>query len=140
MNAQKLAWIQSKIGTVNNFGDLNTPNWVANPVPQSTIPKPIVLAEAMALMIPSEAYAVSESEAYKRILDAISQGRLDWVADNLAVLHGAGVLSDATMQSLGGLMQQTITVNNPAQILATPAELAGFSPVTLQEWEEANGV
>ena len=132
----KIDWIKTQIPLVDNFGDLNTPSWVANPVPTSVVPKPIVLAEAMALMTPQEAYAVAESHTYDRILDALNQGRLDWVADNLSVLHGANVISDATMQALGGLMKETITIQNP-QIFKTPAELAGYDAVSLQEWNEA---
>ena len=149
----KLDWIRSKIGTVANFGDLNTPNLVPNPTPQGKIPKAVNLTVIVAGI--SDADVLTLNTEYSPIVAAlienINKGAIADVANLVRGLMASALSQDAkdvistNFQSIAASYQNPsqygdLDPNWQSQILATPAELAGFSPVTLQEWEEANAV
>ncbi|ALY07489.1 hypothetical protein 2AV2_37 [Nodularia phage vB_NpeS-2AV2] len=64
---------------------------IANPEPQQDIPVSATLQDVLGLVTPQERFAIGETQAYRRILDAVNQSRFDWVVDNLTTLLGGGV-------------------------------------------------
>ena len=117
---------------------LNTQSMVANPVPRGTVPKQITIEQAFALVPNVEAFPISETRTYDRLLDAFQRGRMDWVQDNITTLVNGGKMTLPTAQALGGLMAQTeLDPNWQAQILASSAELAGYGLIYCNEVEEA---
>lgn len=117
---------------------LNTKALVPNPVPQPTVPKAFTIEQAFAVVPDAEAFAISETRTYERLLDAFNQGRMDWVQDNIKTLIAGGKLTLPTAQAIGALMAQTkLDPSWQAQIMASPAELAGFGMVYVNEVEES---
>ena len=88
---------------------INNVPMVANPEPQQQIPVAPTLQDVLGLVTPQERFAIGETKAYDRILDAVSQGRFDWVIDNLTTLltEGNGILSQASYENL------LAALNNP---------------------------
>jgi hypothetical protein len=144
MDAQKLAWIRSKIGIIHDFGDLNTLNLVANPVPQGLVLKPLSVAAIAGTISASDRRLLQNEGAYKSLLQNLEKGQF---LDVLACIQNLATTPNLSEDGITKLNNAIVTAqeteldpNWQPQILATPAELAGFSPVTLQEWEEANEV
>ena len=117
---------------------INTQSLVANPVSRATVPKPITIEQAFALVPNVEAFPISETRTYDRLLDAFQRGRMDWVQDNITTLVNGGKMTLPTAQALGALMAQTeLDPNWQSQIMASPAELAGYGLIYSNEVEEA---
>lgn len=142
MNVEKLAWIRSKIDTIHDFGDLNTPSLVANPVPQGLVFKPLSVATIAGTISAADRRLLQNEGAYKSLLQNLEKGQFfDVLAciQNLATTPNLSQDGVAKLNNAITTTQETeLDPNWQAQILATPAELNGFPPVTLQEWEEAN--
>ena len=120
---------------------LNDKVLVDNPQPQQQVPVITTLEEVSDKVTDTEVFAIGETEAYKRILDAINQNRLDWIIANLTTLRRGGKLSEVSFDAILVLLQRTeLDPNYQAQILISPAELAGFGVILVSEVEELMNV
>ena len=113
---------------------MNTETMVVNPAPSTNVPKRIDIKQAFDLVTDTEAFAISETRTYDRLLDAFKQGRMDWVQDNIQTLIAGGKMTVPTAQALGALMAQTEPdPNRPPLIMASPAQLAGHELILCDE-------
>jgi hypothetical protein len=120
---------------------LNDKVLVNNPQPQQQVPVITTLEEVSDKVTDTEVFAIGETEAYKRILDAINQNRPDWIFGNLTTLKRGGKLSQESYDAILVLLQRTeLDPNYQAQILISPAELAGFGVILVSEVEELMNV
>lgn len=118
-------------------GKLNEKMLVDNPEPQQQIPLQPTLEEVLAIVKEEEEFPISETKTYDRILEAISQGRIDWVASGLSTLKAGKLLSEDSYNKLIELLQQTQPdPNYQAQINLSAVELAGYGIVLVNEVEE----
>ena len=116
---------------------LNDKTLVDNPQPQQQVPVITTLEEVSDKVTDTEVFSIGETEAYKRILDAINQNRPDWIFGNLTTLKRGGKLSQESYDAILALLQRTeLDPNYQAQILISPAELAGFGVILVSEVEE----
>ena len=117
---------------------MNRQSQVTNPAPITNVPKRIDIKQAFDLVPDTEAFAISETRTYDRLLDAFDKGRMDWVQDNIKVLIAGGKMTVATAQALAALMAQTEPdPNRPPLILASPAQLAEHGLILCDEVVEA---
>ena len=120
---------------------LNDKVLVDNPTPIGQVPVTTTLEEVSAKVTDNEVFVIGETEAYKRILDAINQNRPDWIIGNLNTLKRGGKLSQESYDAVLFLLQRTeLDPNYQAQILISPAELAGFGVILVSEVEELMNV
>ena len=120
---------------------LNDKVLVDNPQPQQQVPVITTLEEALAIVKDNEVFEIGETEAYKRILDAINQNRLDWIIANLTTLRRGGKLSEVSFDAILVLLQRTeLDPDYRSQILISPAELAGYGVILVSEVEELMNV
>jgi hypothetical protein len=116
---------------------LNDKVLVDNPTPIGDVPVTTTLEEVSAKVTDTEVFAIGETEAYKRILDAINQNRFDWIVGNLTTLNRGGKLSQVSFDAILVLLQRTESdPNYQEQILISPAELAGYGIILVNEVEE----
>ena len=144
MAQTKLEWIKAQYTAsqekdISTFTSaLNTQSLVSNPVPQGIVPKAITINEAFSIVPDAEAFEISETRTYDRLLDAFNHGRMDWVQDNIKTLIAGNKMTVATANALGALMAQTEPDPNwQAQVLLSPAQQAGFDVVYVDEVVEA---
>ena len=115
---------------------LNDKVLVDNPEPQQQIPLQPTLEEVLAIVKEEEKFPISETKTYGRILEAISQGRIDWIVVGLATLKAGKLLSEDSYNKLVALLQQTQPdPNYQAQVSLSAAELAGYGIVLVNEVE-----
>jgi hypothetical protein len=116
---------------------LNDKVLVDNPQPQQQVPVITTLEEVSDKVTDTEVFSIGETEAYKRILDAINQNRPDWIFGNLTTLKRGGKLSQESYDAILALLQRTeLDPDYQSQILISPAELAGFGVILVSEVEE----
>lgn len=138
----KLEWIQSQIADgVTDFGALNTPELVANPVPQGTVPKPLPIIEVATTLNASDRRILMNEYAYHSMIINIDKGDLSSTQADIQNLVTTPGISQSAINILNAaLLATTETIPDPnwqVQVYLTPAQQAGFSPVTVQEWMEA---
>ena len=139
----KQTWLLSQI---NEFPELsareltsylNDKVLVNNPVPIGQVPVTTTLEEVSDVVTDDEVLAIAESPIYDKILDAINQNRLDWIVGNLTTLKRGGKLSQESYDAILVLLQRTeLDPNYQAQILVSPAELAGYGAILVSDVEE----
>ena len=141
MNKQE--WLLSQIALFPNLSArelasyLNDKQLINNPTPIGQVPVVPTLEEVSAKVADNEVFVIGETEAYKRILDALNQNRLDWIVGNLTTLKRGGKLSQESYDAILVLLQRTeLDPNYQEQILISPAELAGYEVVSVNEIEE----
>jgi hypothetical protein len=116
---------------------LNDKVLVNNPVPIGQVPVTTTIKEVMDVIADDEVLLIGESPLYDKILDARNQGRFDWVIDNLNALKRGGKLSQASYDAILVLLQRTkLDPEYQAQILVSPAELAGHGVILVSDVEE----
>jgi hypothetical protein len=116
---------------------LNDKVSVDNPTPIGQVSVVTTLEEVSAVVTDTEVYEIGETEAYKRILDALEKGNVDWIAGNLLTLKRGGKLSQQSYDAILVLLQRTKPdPNYQEQILITPAELAGYEAILVSDVEE----
>ena len=116
---------------------LNDKVLVDNPQPRQQVPVITTLEEVSDKVTDTEVFAIGETEAYKRILDAINQNRPDWIFGNLTTLKRGGKLSQESYDAILVLLQRTkLDPNYQEQILISPAELAGYGVILVSDVEE----
>ena len=116
---------------------LNDKVLVDNPTPIGQVPIVPTLEEALAIVTDNEVLAIAESPVYDKILDALNQSRPDWIVNNLTTLKRGGKLSQESYDAILVLLQRTeLDPNYQEQILISPAELAGYEVVSVNEIEE----
>jgi hypothetical protein len=121
-------------------GKLNDKILVDNPEPQQQIAVLPSLTEVLAVVTPQEAFNISETRTYDRILEAFNQGNISNIIAYLGVLKGGDILSESSYNKLIVLLQKTQPDSNyQSQVLLSPAELAGFGIVLVNEIEELMG-
>lgn len=116
---------------------LNDKILVDNPQPQQQVPISTTLEEVCNVITDSEVFEIGETQAYKRILDAVNQNRPDWIIGNLITLKRGGKLSQQSYDAILALFQRTqLDPNYQAQILISPVELAGYGAILVSDVEE----
>ena len=116
---------------------LNDKVLIDNPQPQQQVPVASTLEEVSAIATDTEVLAIAESPVYDRILNAINQKRLDWIVGNLTTLKRGGKLSQASFDAILVLLQKTeLDPSYQAQILMSPAELAGYGVILFDDVED----
>jgi hypothetical protein len=116
---------------------LNDKVLVDNPVPIGQVSVTTTLEEVSAVVADNEVLAIAESPIYDKILDAINQNRFDWIVGNLTTLKRGGKLSQASYDAILVLLQRTeLDPNYQAQVLISPAELAGHGAILVSDVEE----
>ena len=116
---------------------LNDKILVDNPNPIGQVPVVPTLEEVSAKVADNEVFEIGETEAYKRILDALNQNRPDWIVGNLTTLKRGGKLSQESYDAILVLLQRTeLDPNYQEQILISPAELAGYGVILVSDVEE----
>ena len=116
---------------------LNDKILVDNPNPIGQVPVVITLEEVSAKVADNEVFVIGETEAYKRILDALNQNRPDWIVGNLTTLKRGLKLSQESYDTILILLQRTeLDPNYQEQILISPAELAGYGVILVSDVEE----
>ena len=110
---------------------------VDNPTPIGQVPVVPTLEEVSSKVADNEVFVIGETEAYKRILDALNQNRPDWIVGNLTTLKRGGKLSQESYDAILVLLQSTeLDPNYQEQILISPAELAGYGVILVSDVEE----
>lgn len=122
-------------------GKLNDKVLVDNPEPQQQIAVLPSLTEVLAVVTPQESFNISETRTYDRILEAFNQGNTSNIIAYLGVLKGGdNVLSEDSYDKLITLLQKTqLDPNYQPKVLMSPAELAGFDVVLVNEVEGLMG-
>jgi hypothetical protein len=116
---------------------LNDKVLVDNPVPIGQVSVTTTLEEVSSVVTDTEVLALAESPVYLRILDAITQNRPDWIVGNLFTLKRGGKLSQQSYDAILVLLQRTqLNPSYQAQILISPAELAGYGAILVSDVEE----
>ena len=116
---------------------LNDKVLVDNPEPQQQVAVLPSLAEVLAVVTPQEAFNISETRTYDRILEAFNQRNTSNIISYLGVLKGGNVLSESSYNKLIDLLQKTqLDPDYQSQILMSEAELARFSIILVNEIEE----
>jgi hypothetical protein len=116
---------------------LNDKVLVDNPVPIGQVSVVPTVEEVSTIVTDSEVLAIAESPVYLRILDAITQNRPDWIVGNLTTLKRGGKLTQASFDAILVLLQRTeLDPNYQAQVLISPAELAGYGVILVGDVEE----
>ena len=145
MNKQE--WLLSQIALFPNLSArelasyLNDKQLINNPTPIGQVPVVPTLEEVSAKVADNEVFEIGETEAYKRILDALNQNRSDWIVNNLTTLNRGGKLSQESFDAILVLFQRTeLDPNYQAQLWLSPAELAGFDIVLVNDVEQLMNV
>jgi hypothetical protein len=116
---------------------LNDKVLVDNPTPIGQVPVVPTLEEVSSKVADNEVFVIGETEAYKRILDALNQNRPDWIVGNLTTLKRGLKLSQESYDTILVLLQRTeLDPNYQEQILISPAELAGYGLILVSDVEE----
>ena len=116
---------------------LNDKVLVDNPEPQQQVAVLPSLAEVLAVVTPQEAFNISETRTYDRILEAFNQRNTSNIISYLGVLKGGNVLSESSYDKLIDLLQKTqLDPSYQSQVLMSEAELLGFDLVLVNEIEE----
>ena len=116
---------------------LNDKVLVDNPTPIGQVPVVPTLEEVSDKVTDTEVFEIGETEAYKRILDALNQNRPDWIVGNLTTLKRGLKLSQESYDAILVLLQRTeLDPNYQEQILISPAELAGYGVILVSDVEE----
>jgi hypothetical protein len=141
MNKQE--WLLSQIALFSNLSArelasyLNDKILVDNPTPIGQVPVVPTLEEVSSKVADNEVFEIGETEAYKRILDALNQNRPDWIVGNLTTLKRGLKLSQESYDAILVLLQSTeLDPNYQEQILISPAELAGYGVILVSDVEE----
>jgi hypothetical protein len=141
MNKQE--WLLSQIALFPNLSArelasyLNDKQLINNPTPIGQVPVVPTLEEVSVKVADNEVFVIGETEAYKRILDALNQNRTDWIVGNLTTLKRGLKLSQESYDTILVLLQRTeLDPNYQEQILISPAELAGFGVILVSDLEE----
>ena len=141
MNKQE--WLLFQIALFPNLSArelasyLNDKVLVDNPTPIGQVPVVPTLEEVSAKVADNEVFVIGETEAYKRILDALNQNRPDWIVGNLTTLKRGLKLSQESYDAILVLLQTTeLDPNYQEQILISPAELAGYGVILVSDVEE----
>ena len=120
---------------------LNDKVLVDNPTPIGQVPVVPTLEEVSSKVADNEVFVIGETEAYKRILDALNQNRPDWIVGNLTTLKRGLKLSQESYDAILVLLQRTKPdPNYQAQVFLSPAELAGYVVVLVNEVEELSAL
>jgi hypothetical protein len=120
---------------------LNDKVLVDNPTPIGQVPVVPTLEEVSDKVTDTEVFEIGETEAYKRILDALNQNRPDWIVGNLTTLKRGLKLSQESYDAILVLLQRTeLDPNYQEQILISPAELAGYGVILVSDVVMPNAV
>lgn len=142
MNKQE--WLQSQIAKFPGLSarelvaKLNQQEWTPNPNSQQQIPKIPTLKELRESVLFTESLEFLKlPEFMHRLEGAFEQGNLQDINYYYQLAKESNLLSEETKARLDLLMNQTIPDPNwQAQIYISPAELAGFGVILVNEVEE----
>ena len=116
---------------------LNDKVLVDNPEPQQQVAVLPSLAEVLAVVTPEEAFNISETRTYDRILEAFNQRNTSNIIINLGILKSGDILSDSSYTKLINLLQRLqLDPSYQPKVLMSEAELLGFDLVLVNEIDE----
>lgn len=116
---------------------LNDKVLVDNPEPQQQVAVLPSLAEVLAVVTPQEAFNISETRTYDRILEAFNQKNISNIIINLGILKSGDILSDSSYTKLINLLQRLqLDPSYQPKVLMSEAELLGFDLVLVNEIDE----
>lgn len=117
---------------------LNQKEWIDNPTPQHPVPKIPTLKELRESVLFSESLEFLKlPEFMHRLEGAFERGILEDIEFYYQLAKESNLLSEDTKNKLDSLMNQTIPDPNwQAQLYISPAELAGFGVILVNEVEE----
>lgn len=142
MNKQE--WLQTQIAKFPELSAreltalLNQKEWIDNPQPQQQVPKIPTLKELRESILFSETLEFLKlPEFMHRLESAFEQGNLEDIAYYYQLAKESNLLSEDTKSKLDLLMNQTIPDPNwQEKLYISPAELAGFGVILVNEVEE----
>ena len=116
---------------------LNDKVLVDNPEPQQQIAVLPSLDEVLAVVTPQEAFNISETRTYDRILESFNQRNTSNIIINLGILKSGDILSDSSYTKLINLLQRLqLDPSYQPKVLMSEAELLGFDLVLVNEIDE----
>ena len=116
---------------------LNDKVLVDNPEPQQQVAVLPSLDEVLAVVTPQEAFNISETRTYDRILEAFNQRNTSNIIINLGILKSGDILSDSSYTKLINLLQRLqLDPSYQPKVLMSEAELLGFDLVLVNEIDE----
>ena len=153
MSTQKIDWIKSQIPNIvdGNWSVLNRPALIANPA-SDRIPKSVDLtaivngmSDVDVLMLNTDYATVASA-----LIENINKGQIEDVGNLVRGLGASNLSSESKAvisNNFNAIAQSyadpekygVLDPNWQPKILSTPAQSAGFTTVTYQEWLEANG-
>ena len=143
----KRDWIRAQYATftpqnIPSFTSaMNTQSLVTNPAPQLNVPKRISILEVAANLLPNDRRLLQNEGAYKSLIDNVAKGDLLSAQADIQNLATTPQISPAAIAILQGALQATTQTepdpSRPAQILASPAQLAGHGIIFCDEVVEA---
>lgn len=118
---------------------LNNRPSIPNPTPQADVPKIPTIEEVVTLVTRQEAFAISETRTYDRVLDALRQRNLAWIIGNTETLLAGGILSQSSYDAIIAKLEETeLDPNYQSQIPGqSRAEVLGIYPVADSQVQEA---
>lgn len=141
MNKQEWLFTQikkfPKLSARELTAKLNDKKLVDNPEPQQQVAVLPSLAEVLAVVTPQEAFKISETRTYDRILEAFNQRNISNIIINLGILKSGDILSDSSYTKLINLLQRLqLDPSYQPKVLMSEAELLGFDLVLVNEIDE----
>ena len=143
----KFEWIRARYNTspeknIPLFTSiLNTQSLVANPVPRATVPKPISILQVASNLSANDRRLLQNEGAYSSLIENVNKGDLMSAQADIQNLATTPQISPAAIATLQTALEATTQTepdpNWQSQIMASPAELAGYGVIYRNEVEEA---
>ena len=119
----------------------NRESMVTNPAPLTNVPKPISILAVARNLLANDRRLLQNEGAYKSLIDNVAKGDLISAQADIQNLATTPQISPAAIAILqGALAATTLTEpdpNRPAQIMISPAQLAGHGIIFCDEVVEA---
>ncbi len=119
----------------------NTPTLVNNPNLQGEVPKPLSFIEFASNLTPNDRRILQNESAYQSLLVNFNKGDLPAIQADLQNLTTTPSISQDAINVLDtAIYESTMTIPDPnweTQVMLSPAQLAGFDVVLVDEVEEA---
>ena len=119
---------------------LNTQSLVTNPVTRALTPKPISILQVASTLSANDRRLLQNEGAYSSLIKNIEKGDILSAQADIQNLATTPQISSAAITVLQGALQATtqteLDPNWQAQIMASPAELAGHGVIYCDEIEQ----
>lgn len=138
----KIDWIKSQAQPDESASDLtsrlNTESTIDNPTPQGKISTPVDVDKLWEIVPPAEVFKVLNTLLWDRVIRAIADKNKALVGRYITALVAGECIAPTTAQKIGvALSGEVPDPSWKPQIVTTPAKLAGFDNVRVDEAQEA---